>query len=209
MAATKLPLLPLPYPIILLPSCTSTLFVDYVTSQKILELRRRRGNIEDALTVAAVPAAVEPPLGQKVPPALSQWATAARVVRMMRGTAEQGTAQAYVLVLHGVARIRLSGAKLVISETESIQDVEVTYPAFSKQPPVEAVEQFRSAALKLLEKLANQASHSAKRSQWLKLSNMTEEMLAEGDISVVDRLVAALKCEFMENLGAFPGILLF
>jgi ATP-dependent Lon protease len=200
MVSLTLPLLPLPYPLVLLPGCGLSVLIDRSIGQALLELRQLNDAADEALNIAAVPAASAPITGGGRTP-LHGWGTSARVVRMVRNPAARSSGQTYVVTLQGIGRIRVLRARDAIADKQGLGEVDVEALLSVKKPSIDSVEQFRSAALTLLARLAKDASQPAKRARWLKLAELVEEITGDGDFSVVDRLVGTLNGEFDDKLG--------
>lgn len=80
----------------------------------------------------------------------------------------------------------------------------VEYPDANDVPSREAVEVFKGAALRLLERLAKDASQLPRKEAWLKVSAMLDEISDSRATWMADVMVAAINGEYSDKLGASP-----
>ena len=115
----------------------------------------------DALPIVAIPT-TSGSLNPGEEPSLSEWGTAARVLRLV-GPPARNPRQPYLVSLHGLTRVRL------IHSTPSADDLlrmpihDVEYPPSEQVPSQEAVERFKQSALRLLDQLAYDSVQQSRR----------------------------------------------
>src|ERR1700678_478045 len=102
MATSKLSVLALTYPLILLPASRSTLPVSKEIGEMLLSIIEG----SDALPIVAAIPLTAPSTSNVVDPPLSEWGTAARVLRLVKPPA-RNPRQPYIVTLHGLTRVRL------------------------------------------------------------------------------------------------------
>jgi ATP-dependent Lon protease len=68
-------------------------------------------------------------------------------------------------------------------------------------PSRESVEVFKGAALRLLDRLAKDASQLSRKEGWLKVSTMVEEISGSRAAWMADVMVAAVNGEYSDKLG--------
>lgn len=112
--------------------------------------------------------------------------------------------QPYLLSLQGIARVHLKAPLDLQIPTDYLADHAVEYPGIESTavPSRESVEVFKSAALKLLDRLAKNATvQSSRTDAWSKLSGMIEEISAARAAWMADVLVTAVNGEYADKLG--------
>jgi ATP-dependent Lon protease len=191
MAKSLLPVLPLPYPVVLLPASKFTMPVSRETGDAILELMEQ----SDVLPVVAAIPVTNP---DEKTPEYSGWATATRILRLVRPPT-QNRKQPYLVSLHGLARVQLrkpfSGALL------TLQDVK--YSADSHPPSAEVVEKFKESALRLLDRLSVGSKGNAKRERYIKIAGLLDELTEARAPWMADVLVSSLTTEYSDKLGEY------
>ncbi|KAG6836975.1 hypothetical protein H0H93_016928 [Arthromyces matolae] len=199
MANSKLPVLVLPHPLILLPTSRFTVPVSQSIGEAILSLIDE----SDALPVLAAVPVVEPPSDNNAP-VLSEWGTAARVLRMVRPTL-RNPRQPYLVSLHGLTRIRLIPASdpntlpPELATDLALQDIE--YPPAERIPSKETVDKFRHSALRLLDRLARDSTQHARKENFHKIANMLEDITSSRAPWMADVLVGSLDGEYADKLA--------
>ncbi|KAK2465142.1 hypothetical protein APHAL10511_002834 [Amanita phalloides] len=218
MATSKLPILALAHPLILLPASRFTMPVHRHVGEAILTLIQE----SDALpVVAAVPTASIPtpshtdayntgdPQSPTLPlsePVLAEWGTAARVLRIVRPPA-RGSRQPYLLSLHGLTRVKIGSSSsnaisLPASEWANTLEVhEVEYPPTEKIPSRETVEKFKYSAARLLDRLAKDSAQQSKRDGYLKIAAMLEDITDARAPWMADVLVGTINGEYTDKLA--------
>ena len=188
MAPSTLPVLPLPHPIILLPAARITLPLKQSLGEHIVSLVDES---DSELVIAAVPT--------------NQWGTAARIVRILRPP-PRNPRQQYLVTLQGLTRIYLK-SPLVLNNNNQSRSVDslvihpVEYPDTNGVPSSESVEVFKGAALRLLDRLAKDASQLSRKEGWLKVSAMVEDISDSKASGMADVMVAAINGEYSDKLG--------
>ena len=188
---TTLPVLPLPHPLILLPTARITLPVHRATGDALLSLVQQS---ETQPVIAAVPLNPQDA-------SLHSWGTAARIVRLIRPPL-RNPKQPFLLSLHGVARVRLVGEHPCEPiSTDAVLEREVEYPGPEGVPAMDSVVKFKAASLRLLELLAKDTSHQAKRDTYRKVADMLEDTADEKTAWMADVLVSSINGEYADKLG--------
>jgi ATP-dependent Lon protease len=203
MAPSTLAVLPLPHPIILLPAARITLPFNLSLGERILSLVDQS---DDQPVIAAVPFTNSngPDSGPSI---LSQWGTAARIVRIVRPP-PRNPRQPYLVSLQGLTRIHLKSPIVFNNDknnksrsVDSLVVRPVEYPDTNGVPSSESVAVFKGAALRLLDRLANDASQPSRKDGWLKVSAMVEDVSDSKAPSMADVMVAAVNGEYSDKLG--------
>ena len=201
MAISKLSVLALPHPIILLPASRSTLPVSKEIGETLLSI------IEESDTlpiVAAVPLTAPTTLDVVELP-LSEWGTAARVLRLFKPPA-RNPRQPYIVTLHGLTRVRLIHTS---KETITLDDLlhmplhDVEYPPPEKLPSHEGVEKFKQSALRLLDRLAKDSLQQSRKEGYHKITSMLDDIADARTPWMADVLVGAVEGEYNDKLGEF------
>ncbi|KAG6810755.1 hypothetical protein H0H92_010464 [Tricholoma furcatifolium] len=199
MASSKLPVLVLPHPTILLPTSRFTVPVSQAIGEAILALIDE----SDALPVLAVVPTVNPS-SDNATPVLSEWGTAARVLRIVRPTL-RNPRQPYLVALHGLTRVRLIAASEPnslppeLAADLSLQEIE--YPPTERTPSRETVEKFKHSALRLLDRLARDSTQHARKENYHKIANMLEDITSSRAPWMADVLVGGIEGEFGDKLA--------
>ncbi|KAJ7257947.1 ATP-dependent protease La [Mycena haematopus] len=192
MAASKLPVLPLPHPTILLPGSRITLPVTNEVGEALVELIEQ----SDALpVVAAVPVASDTNHTN-----LANCATAARILRLVRPPG-RNSRQSYLLTLHGLTRVHLL-TPYVPDPDNAFIPWDVQYPPSSKEVPSrKVVDTFKQSALRLLDRLARDAGKQIRRDGYLKISGMLEDITDARAAWMADILVGTVNASFADKLA--------
>lgn len=203
MATSRLPVLALPHPLILLPASRFTMPVSKEIGETLLSL------IEESDTlpiVASIPLTnpTQPPTSAEA--ALSEWGTAARVLRLVKPPA-RNPRQPYLVSLHGLTRVRLintSTRKLTMDDLTRLPMHDVEYPPTEKVPSHEAVEKFKSSALRLLDRLAKDSLQQTRKEGYNKIASMLEDITDARTPWMADVLIGSINGEYTDKLGEFP-----
>ncbi|EIW76777.1 ATP-dependent protease La [Coniophora puteana RWD-64-598 SS2] len=209
MPSSRLPVLPLPHPLILLPTARLTIPISRTVADTIVTLIDDSDAAQPVLAAVPLPApagdganATEP----GSPPVLPTCGTAARIVRLVRprsvlngGSSKQ---QPYLLSLHGLTRIRLSKPlELDVHTPELIPDHTVEYVQADGVPSRETVEAFKDAALRLLDRLARDSAQPQRKDDWVKVAGMVEDISDQRAAWMADVLVAATSGQYNDRIA--------
>jgi ATP-dependent Lon protease len=218
MASTRLPVLPLPHPLILLPTARLTIPISRTLADSLLAILDDSEAGQPVLAAIPVPVPTEPntndvaninvlleaPTTANTPPTHG---VAARVVRLVRPRtlASPGSPrQPYLLSLHGLTRIRLVQALDLDPATfDSLPQHAVTYPATDTTPSRETIDAFKDAALRLLDRLAKDSVQTQRKDDWLKVASMVEDLSDQRAAWMSDVLVAAVTGQYADKLGEY------
>ncbi|KAF5326493.1 hypothetical protein D9611_000770 [Ephemerocybe angulata] len=240
MATTRLPLLALLHPLVLLPSARITIPVSKALGEQLLALIEE----SDALPiVAAIPLTVPAPANgditnerglllpihpsdgledeskstnteDKATPVsdslpLAEWGTASRVLRLVRPpTAPRSNPpQPYLVSLHGLTRVRLLGPSKsktpltfqTVTTSLPLRDVE--YPPQEKIPSKEAVERFKQAAGRLLERLSRDSVQMSRKEGYAKILGMLDDIQDARAPWMADVLIGTINSEYADRLA--------
>lgn len=195
-------MLALPHPLILLPASRFTTPVSKEIGETLLSL------IEESDTlpiVASIPLTnpTQPPASAEA--ALSEWGTAARVLRLVKPPA-RNPRQPYLVSLHGLTRVRLintSVRKLTMDDLTRLPMHDVEYPPTEKVPSHEAVEAFKSSALRLLDRLAKDSLQQTRKEGYNKIASMLDDITDARTPWMADVLIGSINGEYADKLGEF------
>lgn len=198
--ASTVPVVPLAYPTILLPGARITVPVSRGLGDQLLAIFE---SAESQPVVAAVPT-LAPTDTHSSSAGLSQWATTARVTRLVRPP-PRNPRHPFFVSLQGLSRIRLttpSEAPLSADDyTHSLRMHAVEYLAKEQPPSHESVEVFKAAALRLLDRLAKDAVQQSRKEAWVKVAGMVEDIEQHRAPWMADVMVAAINGEYADKLG--------
>lgn len=237
MATSRLPILALPHPLILLPSARVSVPVSKAIGEHILALIEE----SDALPIVAAIPITAPSLthstdldrgtGLLLPPPdtrdgggneksakeegkeealLSEWGTAARVLRIIRPQASSRTAnskQPYLVSLHGLTRVRLINRSQPKNKlTPSILNLslphrDVEYSPQETVPSKETIERFKQSAARLLERLSRDSMQMSRREGYSKALGMLEDIQDARTPWMADVLISTVGCDYPDKLG--------
>ena len=208
-SSSRLPVLALPYPLILLPTARLTIPISRTLADNLLAILQDSESTQPVLAVIPVPLLADSNLANHSSPTPPQpgpvHGVTARVVRLVRARAlsAPGTPRhPYLLSLHGLARVRLSQPLDVDSQTfDSLLECAVTNPTVDKTPPRKTVEAFKDAALRLLDRLAKDSVQLQRKDEWLRIAVMVEEIPDHRSGWMADVLVAAINGDYQDKLG--------
>lgn len=203
MAKSKLPVLALPHPLLLLPASRITLPVSQFIGEAIHTL------IEDS---DALPVIAAVPIINKNPTdVLSEWGTAARVLRLVKPT-PRNPRQPYLLSLHGLTRVHIisnaSASDLPVPTSvympptkDDLALHEVEYPPTELKPSEEAVSKFKLAGIRLLDRLARDSPQQMRKESYLKIAGMLDDISDSRAPWMADVLVSAINGEYNDKLA--------
>ncbi|KAH9922330.1 ATP-dependent protease La [Epithele typhae] len=193
VAPALLPVLTLPYPLVLLPTARTQVALDEATGSRLIELVQRSDAPQ--LTVGTVPISTSN--------SLHSWGTLARVVRVVRPVS-RGPQRFYNVTLQGLSRIHfpdLDPTPIGVGPNELLE-LAVYIPTQDGCPSHEAIGPFRSAASKLLDYIAQDANQQSRRDVYLKISHMIEEVSDDRTPWMADVIVAGInKVEYDDKLA--------
>jgi len=196
MTTSKLPILVLPHSLILLPASRVTIPVSNEIGEFLLSL------IDESDTlpiVAAIPTPnVSPNPGEE--PSLSEWGTAARVVRLVK-PAVRNLRQSYLVSLHGLTRVRFIHSSIKKPSVDVLSTHDVEYPPSEKVPSAEAVDRFKQSALRLLDRLAKDSVQQSRREGYHKIANMLDDIANARTPWMADLLIGSINSEYADKLG--------
>ena len=206
MAKSKLPVLALQHPLILLPSSRITLPVSLNIGEAIHTLIDE----SDALPVIAAV-----PIINNSEPVLSEWGTAARVLRLVKPTS-RNPRQPYLLSLHGLTRVHLISnlnatdfpvptAAPISPPLDDLPLHDLEYPPTEQIPSQEAVDRFKHAGIKLLDRLARDSAQHLRKESYLKIAGMLDDINNARAPWMADVLVGAINGEHSDKLGSSPN----
>ena len=203
MATSKLSVLALPHPIILLPASRSTLPVAKEIGESLLSIIEE----SDTLPIVAAIPLTAPSTLDGVEFSLSEWGTAARVLRLVKPPA-RNPRQPYIVMLHGLTRVRLihtseSKKKLTSDDLLHMPVLDVEYAPPEKLPSHEGVEKFKQSALRLLDRLAKDSPQQSRKEGFHKLTNMLDDTADARIPWMADFLIGTVSGEYNDKLGEF------
>lgn len=215
MATSTLPVLGLAHPLILLPTSRFTVPVTKDIGDAILSLIDQ----SDALPVIAAVPLTLPSTPNHLPdpdiPAadlqqqISEWGTAARVLRLIRPPA-RNPRQPYLVSLHGLTRVRLihlhANKDKLNHLADSLPVLNVEYPPTEKLPNRETVDRFKQAALRLLDRLARDAAQPARKDGYNKIASMFDDITDARTPWMADVLVGSINTDYADKLGPLYSI---
>ncbi|EKM75409.1 hypothetical protein AGABI1DRAFT_80018 [Agaricus bisporus var. burnettii JB137-S8] len=202
-----LPVLALAHPLVLLPAANFAVPVSKPIADAILELI----DSSDALPIVAavpltqpshpLPDADSPSYPQQPP--LAEWGTAARVLRLVKPPA-RNRRQPYLVSLHGLTRVHLnlqSGKDKLQHITDSLPSLHVDYPSNEKVPSKEAIDKFKQAAFRLLDRLSRDAVQPSRKEGYNKIANMLDEITDARTPWMADVLVGSINTDYADKLA--------
>ncbi|EPQ55832.1 ATP-dependent protease La [Gloeophyllum trabeum ATCC 11539] len=201
MPATALAVLPIPHPLILLPSARLTLPVSKVSGE-VLAALVAESDVQPVLAVVPITNHTSNANGQhKAEPVLSEWGTAARIIRLIRPP-NRNPQHPYLLSLQGLTRVRLAAPVKLKSNapTDIIKLHPVEYPVVDDTPSPETVEAFKAAALRLLDRLAKDSTQQSRKDAWMKIAGMVEEISEQRAPWMADVMISAVNGEYNDKL---------
>jgi len=205
---SRLPLVPLPYPLILLPSARLTFPIPNNQADALIHL------FNSSITSNPVFAAV-PFVQHDGTTSLHEWGVTARIASFVRPRAQSD--EPYLLTLAGITRIRLTNTSTNTSSSTNNTDTSdasshphplprvavIQSPPDTQSPPaLDIVQDFKAAAIRLLERFAQDASQSArKRESWARIAHVVDETETDKAAALADAIVSAVGAEHVDKLG--------
>ena len=192
--SSLLPVLTLPNPLVLLPTARIQLSLDETVGTRLIELVQRS---EVQLVIGTVPCTS--------PTTIHPWGTAARVVRVVRPIS-RSSQRVYHVTLHGLSRIHFPDTTSGTFAPNELIELRAEYPPADGPPSPETIAPFRTAASKLLDSLAQDATQQSRRDVYVKISHMIEEVSDDRAPWLADVIVAGInKIEYADKLGEFQA----
>ena len=192
-----LPVLPLQYPVLLLPASRITVPVKKEVGQQLISLIHES---EAQPVVAAVPI-INPESAQDEEPVLNEWGTSARIARLVRPSA-LNPSENFLVTLHGLTRVRLAKPLQIASGTlDEMPYHSVEYPPTEGAPQREQVIAFKGAALRLLDRLKLDAPKGSQKDTWSKFASMVEEISDSRVGWLADVMVAGIIVDYSDRLS--------
>ena len=198
MEQPTLPLIVLPFPLVLLPGARATFPL--------------AGNIADAL-IRLIESSPSNPVLAAVPlvqnegnTSINKWGATARITRFVRPRAHSD--EPHLLTLTGIARVRLTEPPPTINGPVPLPRVDVSYPpSDADTPPTpDVVQDFKAAAIRLLERFAQDTSQAArKRESWSRIAHLVDETEAHRAAALADAIISAVGAEHADKLGEFAA----
>ena len=201
MQQPTLPLLVLPFPLVLLPGARATFPL--------------AANIADAL-IRLVESSPSNPVLAAVPVVQNEgntfvhkWGVTARITRFVRPRAHSD--EPHLLTLTGIARIRLANLPPAINGPVPLPHIDVSYPPpdTDTPPAADVVQDFKAAAIRLLERFAQDTSQAArKRESWSRIAQLVDETEPQRTAALADAIISAVGAEHADKIGEFTPPLL-
>lgn len=201
MATSKLSVLALPHPLILLPASRFTMPVSKEIGEALLSMIDE----SDALPIVAAIPVTNTSTPPSTEPSLSEWGTAARVLRLVKPPA-RNPRQPYLVSLHGLTRVRLihmSAHKLTADDLLHLPVHDVEYPPTEKVPSAEAVDKFKQSALRLLDRLAKDSVQQTRKEGYNKIASMLDDIADARTPWMADVLIGSINGEYSDKLGEY------
>ena len=201
MQQPTLPLLILPFPLVLLPGARATFPL--------------AGSIADAL-IRLVESSPSNPILAAVPIVQNEgnnfvhkWGVTARITRFVRPRAHSD--EPHLLTLTGIARVRLANLPPAINGPVPLPRIDVSYPPpdADSPPAADVVQDFKAAAIRLLERFAQDTSQAArKRESWSRIAQLVDETEPQRTAALADAIISAVGAEHADKIGEFVPPLL-
>ncbi|KAH9177280.1 ATP-dependent protease La [Lactarius sanguifluus] len=193
MEQPTLPLIILPFPLVLLPGARATFPIPANLADALLRL------IESSPSnpvLAAVPLVQTEGIT-----AVHKWAVTARITRFVRPRANSD--EPHLLTLTGLARVRLTDPPHVVNDPLPLPRLDVSYPPpdADSPPAADVVQDFKAAANRLLERFSQDTSQSArKRESWTRIAHLVEESESHKAAVLADAIISAVGAEHADKL---------
>jgi ATP-dependent Lon protease len=178
--AVMAPILVLHPPLILLPTARLTLSISHNQAHSLLDLASQP-------LVAVVPYTTDQ--------LINEYAVAARILRLTQSN------DTYLLTLLGITRVKLASPLPPLPPADDLLFHPISPLVHHTPPKREAVEAFKLAALALIDRLARDASHPARRRDWLRFSDVIANADNERMPWIADVCVAPLDGNYRDRLG--------
>jgi ATP-dependent Lon protease len=204
-----LSIIPLSYPLILLPAARITLPLTKEQARTIIaQLHENNDRSQPTKnTLGALP--VTPPQSEATdaPIQVAKWGCVARIVRLIRPSPLQQPGQHFI-VIQGLNRFQLLEEPVFTREDLSagLKTVRVAIPPsdLRSHPNPTTIREFKEAAIKLLSRLNKDTStNSARKEAWLRLTDLMDEIEDERLAWFADVMVGAVAREYNDKLGMF------
>jgi ATP-dependent Lon protease len=207
-----LPILPLPSPVVLLP--TSKITIPITTSQADSLIALQQSNHSNVI-LAVVPLVIK----ESNERSLNEWGVTARILRLFNASFRPGLAgnldsaprYQFLLSLHALDRIRLS--KPLPAPAALVLQHPIHLPASGPSPDPGTVDTFRGAARRIID-LRLRSEDGARREAWSQIADMLDgdsdanDRDDEQSAWIADVLVAGLKLDHADKLGQSPFLAL-
>ncbi|KIK13185.1 hypothetical protein PISMIDRAFT_119358 [Pisolithus microcarpus 441] len=212
----RLPVLPLPFPLILLPTARLTVPISRELAERLQTILHDSDSSQPIVAAIPLPPPTDrsnttnfpSPLGIRT--AGPVHGTAARVVRLVpvRGlSAPVSPRPPYILSLHGLIRICLAQPLDSDSQVaDSLSERPVHYPPADQAPSHEVAAAFKDAALRMLDRLAKDSMHSQRKDDWLRVSVIVEDVPDHRLPWMADVLVAAINCDYTDKFALLSTV---
>lgn len=212
LSHSRLHLIPLPYPLILLPSARLTFPIPNNQADALIRLFNS--------SIANPVFAAVPFVQHDGKTSLHEWGVTARIARFVRPRAQSD--EPYLLTLAGITRIRLTNTSTDTSPSTNNNNNTVTVTGTSdtsshplprvtvihsqpddQSPPApDVVQDFKVAAIRLLERLAQDATQSVrKRESWVRIAHAVDETELVKVAALADAIISAVGAEHVDKLG--------
>ena len=199
--STTIPVLALPYPFVLLTGGILNLGLTRAQADALARLIDASSN--GSPRVAAVPLvpASENAEDDGDGARLYDWGVLARITQLVRNPTRKPAP--YIVTLAGLTRIRLPSA----SQADPFSSPLLRLPydsVTSNRISSDTVRSFKSAALKLFDRLANDESQNSRaKERWSALGSVLEDARGERVVMLADALVGLLGVDYRDKLRAF------
>ncbi|KAI4524395.1 ATP-dependent protease La [Schizophyllum commune Tattone D] len=191
----RLPVIPLPHPLILLPASRLSLPISTELGEALLGLISESDSLP---IIAAVPVV------DNEAQSLAEVGTCARVLRLVKPTSRNAK-DPYLVALHGLSRVRLPAGPRSSPPDLCAHPVEYEV-ATNKVPKSASVDRFRTSALRLLDGLARTAKAHAKRETYAKMASVLEAAPDPKTPWMADLLMGSMNTDYDDKfamLGLF------
>ncbi len=199
MEQPTLPLIILPFPLVLLPGSRATFPIPANLADALLRLiESSPGNP----VLAAVPL-----VQNEGNTSVNKWGVTARITRFVRPRAHSD--EPHLLTLTGIARLRLTDPPQVVNDPLPLPRLEVSYPPHDADSPptADVVQDFKAAAIRLLERFAQDTTQSArKRESWSRIAQLVDESEPHKVAALADAIISAIGAEHGDKLGEFAAL---
>ncbi|TRM56274.1 Lon protease C-terminal proteolytic domain-containing protein [Schizophyllum amplum] len=191
MTAAKLPILPLPHPLVILPAARLSLPISLELGEALLALISESDSLP---IVAAVP------VTDNESQSLSEYGTCARVLRLMKPTSARNQGEPYLVTLHGLSRVHLPHGPRTSPADLAPHAVDYETGA-NKVPRSSVVDRFRASALRLLDGLARDAKLHAKKETYAKMASVLDAAPDNKTPWMADLLMGSVNTEYDDRLA--------
>ena len=211
-------ILPLQHPLVSLPGARISLTLPD-------DLAHQVADAPLGLTLAATPITNPKASDGSEKPVLNEWACAARVVRLIRPSV-LNQSEAFIVTLIGRERVRVkqtrpfsfysndsdsgsdssNGSRGDGRRRKRLPDFPVEYPPAETTPKREIITEFKGAALKLLDRLVQDAGKGSRREVWSKFATMVEEVSDTRTPWLADVMVWSIITDYNDRLGESSSV---